>query len=105
MVKIKCPVCCGTGKVDSDFGGGCPGGSKKSCPACCGTGMQDVSDYVWRRKPCEKKIVIPWTNPCPPYTYPYTPWYTAPTITWTNQTGSATTDTKYTTRMSCSNSI
>ena len=106
MVKIKCPVCCGTGKVDSDFGGGCPGGSKKSCPACCGTGMQEVSDYAWR-KPCPNRF---WINPYQPYTSPCNPWYTTPSVTWTvtNQTGSATSDTlnyNQTGYQSCSNTL
>lgn len=85
MVKIKCPVCDGDGKVPSDFGGGCPGGAKKQCPACCGTGMQEVSDSCW--KPCRKTYsYYPW-NPCP---QPYTPiWYTQPYM----GTGSATTQT------------
>lgn len=81
-IKVCCPVCGGKGKVDSDFGGGCPNGSKKSCPACCGTGMQEVSDYVYRRCPDR------WINPCPqPYIYP---WYAAPTVTWSSQCSPAT---------------
>lgn len=88
-VKICCPVCNGKGKVDSDFGGGCPGGSKKQCPACCGTGMQNVSEDCYR--PCRKTYVpyYPW-NPCP------NPWYTTPTITWSSS-GSTTPTTGSTT--------
>lgn len=81
MVKITCPVCYGTGKVDSDFGGGCPGGAKKQCPACCGTGMQEVSDYEYRKR-CPERY-IPW-NPCP---QPYYPWVTP---VWYSTTGSTT---------------
>ncbi len=51
-VKVRCPVCNGTGGVEPDFGTGSihshGGGyvcdkSTKRCPACNGTGMQEVT--------------------------------------------------------------
>jgi hypothetical protein len=49
-MKIRCPVCGGSGGVEPSFGTGCvyyPGQgitstiSAKPCPACGGTGIQD----------------------------------------------------------------
>ena len=90
-IKIRCPVCFGTGKVATDFGSSVETNEyfndfnaeqakqgKKTCPACKGTGMQEVS-YVmelWNPNPLPNPLPNPnnpWV-PIPnyvPYIIPY----------------------------------
>jgi len=89
-IKIRCPVCFGTGKVSAEFGSGVKTNEyvedgKKTCPACDGTGMQEIS-YVmelplnplpnpnnpWVPIPNYVPWVpipnyVPYPNPNPPY--------------------------------------
>lgn len=60
MVKIRCPVCGGKGRVRIDFGDPEYEGEatepwgpaqKKTCPACEGTGLQEVDDSVLKYVP------------------------------------------------------
>lgn len=60
MVKVRCPVCGGKGRVRIDFGDPDyqekttePWGphEKKPCPACNGTGLQEVDDSVLKYVP------------------------------------------------------
>lgn len=89
-IKVRCPICNGSGKVEGNFGGSCGRYDEKcACPACCGTGMQEVSDDCY--KPCRKYVpYYPWTPyiPCTPQ-----PWYSQPTTIWcgtgTSQSSSA----------------
>lgn len=97
MVKIRCPVCGGSGGVSREFGVGgvsqmwypyynitpVPSGSytysgTKQCPACLGTGMQECDcarlDRFDKQNPYIPATVDP--NPYVPsvasYTYKYT---------------------------------
>jgi hypothetical protein len=54
-MKVRCPVCGGTGGVEPTFSFGCVGPcgtssiSAKTCPACHGTGMQDTENKIGER--------------------------------------------------------
>ena len=47
-MKVRCPICNGTGGVEPQFGTGCVNqypmscSSSKICPGCFGSGMQEV---------------------------------------------------------------
>jgi len=44
-MNYRCPICNGSGKVESTFGGaGDPYGAKLTCPGCNGTGMQWMNE-------------------------------------------------------------
>ena len=74
MVKIRCPVCNGDGRVPESFGN--PKGTMydrkpKTCPACDGTGIQEVSDYAYMGHP----LTIYKDFPIERDKYPFPPKY------------------------------
>ena len=135
MVKVKCPVCGGTGRVPWNFGGGCwhivqnpPNivwqmngiGAQttsqsftttnycchdKVCPACHGTGMQESGCCGCCNK-CRKRACMP--NPCP---VPYIPFIDpCPTTTpydpfYQTGTGSTTNTPNTTYTISCTTNV
>ena len=62
-MKVRCPICNGTGGVEPCFGTGMvldprgngytAGGSSKPCPGCGGTGMQEVCNYPYQENKYE----------------------------------------------------